>query len=74
MWVTEINLREGYDEPLSGRAQRIGEVIIDPTGEPTQAPFLSIHTPGILIDRDPDSEKIRLIPLHDDRACSPLVR
>ncbi len=74
MWITEINLQQGYDEPLTGKAQRIGEVIIDPTGEPTQAPFLSIHTPGILIDRDPDTEKIRLVPVQDDRPCSPLVR
>lgn len=74
MWITEINLQQGYDQPLTGHAKRIGEVIIDPTGEPTQAPFLSVHTPGILIDRDPDSRKIRLIPIHNDQACAPLVR
>jgi hypothetical protein len=74
MWITEINLLEGYAEPLTGGARRIGEVIIDPTGEPTQAPFLSIHTPGILVDRDPDSGKIRLIPLQNDATYSPLIR
>ena len=35
MRITEINLQEGSDNPQEGKAKRIGEVIIDPTGEPT---------------------------------------
>jgi len=74
MWITEINLQSGYGGSQEGRGTRIGEVLIDPTGEPTQAPFLSIHLPGILIDRDPTSGRIDVHPIPDDGPYSPLVR
>lgn len=74
MWVTEINLQEGYGSASSGAAMRVGEVIIDPTGEPTQAPFLTIHFPEMLVDRNPNTREITLVPIIGDKPYSPLAR
>ena len=49
-------------------------MLIDPAGEPTQAPYLSIHLPRILIDRDPTTGRIDVRPVPDDARYSPLVR
>ena len=74
IWVTELNLRQGYETPFATKASRVGEIVLDPTTEPTQGPFLSIHIPDVFIDRDPNSEEIRIMPLFNDAAYAPLLR
>ena len=74
VWVTEINLREGYEQAFPAKATRVGEVLIDPTTDPTQGAFLSIHIPDVLIDRDPNSEEIRIMPVINDVVYTPLLR
>lgn len=54
IWLTEVSIPELF----SHARLRLGEIIMDPT-EPIAipAPFLSIHTPGRFIIKDPDSEQ-----------------
>ncbi len=74
VWITEINLLEKYDQAGSKQAKRIGEIVIDPTGDPLQGPFLSMHLPGILIDRNPDTDDIKIFPVKNDTPYQPLFR
>jgi hypothetical protein len=54
IWLTEVSIPELF----SHSRLRLGEIIIDPTETVAiPAPFLSIHTPGRFIIRDPDSEQ-----------------
>jgi len=71
IWVTEINKFDGYGERIT---TRVGEVLIDPTGEPTEMPFLSAHIPGVLFDRDQDSGDIKFYDLPDDAGYNRLDR
>lgn len=74
LWVTEVNLQDAYEQSDAGKGQRVGEVLVDPTGDPAQAPFLSIHLPDVLINRDPNTGKIEATRVADDKPYSPLVR
>jgi len=60
--------------------------LVDPTGDPNDGPFLSIHLNmnafyvddfmerGILVDRDPNTGDIELRGLSSDVPYSPLTR
>ena len=83
VWITEISLFLNYGEADIGKAQRIGEILVDPTGDPNDGHFLSIHlnmTPfsvddfmgrGILVDRDPNTGDIEFRGLVVGRAVWP---
>lgn len=85
IWITEINLLSQYNGTCNGSLSRVGEIIIDPTGEPNDAPFLSIHlniscimglpsAQGVIFDRAADSKDIRAIPISGDTLYSALCR
>jgi hypothetical protein len=84
IWVTEICLLETYSESDKNKSNRIGEVILDPTGEPNDTPFLSAHInvsallgkagPGILLDRSADGLEIGVLRVDDDQLYSALCR
>lgn len=85
IWVTEINLISQFNGASKGGLSRVGELIIDPTGEPNDAPFLSIHLnisaivesandQGVVFDRDANSQTIRAIPVQGDTSYSALCR
>jgi len=75
VWVTEINLLDSYNNANKGAGKRVGEIVLDVTGDPNDAPFLSIHlnmpelgvgTVGVVIDRDPiEGNKIKINPVPD---------
>jgi len=71
VWVTEINKFDGYGGNV---ATRVGEVLIDPTGEPTEMPFLSAHIPSVLFDRDQDTEEIKFYDINHDNGYDRLDR
>ncbi len=71
IWVTEINKFEGYGK---GEAIRVGEVLVDPTGEPTESPFLSAHIPGKLLDKNQDTGGIMQYDVIDDAGYNHLNR
>lgn len=84
IWITEVCLLDTYAESDKNNAIRIGEVILDPTGEPNDNPFLSAHLnisalvgeagPGILLDRSSDGSQIEVLRIDDDMVYSPLCR
>ncbi|MES1980967.1 MAG: hypothetical protein V4443_00695 [Pseudomonadota bacterium] len=43
IWISEISLLSEYNRANAGSLSRVGEFIIDPTGDFNDAPFLSIH-------------------------------
>lgn len=84
VWVTELNLIDRYGECPEGRAVRVGEVLLDPSSEPEDGHFLTIHLDsillgkegaafGVIIDRDAFDEAIKAFPVAGT-AYSPLVR
>jgi len=75
IWVTEINELDDYgNKAITKSTKRVGEIIIDPTGEPDQTPFLSAHIKGFILDKNHRSKQIEAIPIKGDRAYSPLFR
>lgn len=59
----------------------MGEIIVDPTGEPNDGPFLSVHLDlsmilgladghGILIDRNASTQEIQVTRLSSDTKYS----
>ena len=74
VWVTEINQLDGYESSAESKSQRIGEIVIDPTTEPTQAPFLSIHYPDVIIDRHETTGIMSIIFVANDTPYTQLVR
>jgi len=85
IWVTELNLMDGYGaNPGSGQL-RIGEILLDPAAEPEEGAFLSIRLAGclipdnqtgitgIVIDRDAISGNIEIMPVSGD-SSTPLIR
>lgn len=85
IWVTEISLLDRYNGVNRGSLARVGEVLIDPTGEPNDGPFLSIHlnisaitsyggNQGVIIDRSADGAEITYLPIDADTCYSPLCR
>lgn len=75
VWVTELNIIDDYATANKGGGKRVGEIILDATGDPNDAPFLSFHlnlsifgfgTNGVVIDRDPvNKNKIEILPFSD---------
>lgn len=88
IWVTEVCLLKEHNNTRNGSLSRVGEILIDPTGEPNDAPFLSIHlnisaiapiasgvgVSGVIIDREADGQLIKYIPLQTDTCYSSLSR
>jgi hypothetical protein len=85
IWVTEINLLDQFNKILNGESSRVGEILIDPTGDPNDAPFLSVHlnisaivnnsnNMGIIVDRLADTKEINIIPIPRDAIYSTLSR
>lgn len=84
IWITEICLLDGYCDSHNSQSIRVGEVILDPTGEPDDIPFLSAHInlsaikgvsgAGICIDRSGDGTQIEAIPIEHDNTYSALCR
>ena len=84
IWVTEINLLDGYSESPEGEAYRVGEILLDPASEPEDGHFLSIHlgsdllphakaATGVIIDRNAFDGEIRAFAVGGSR-YAPLVR
>lgn len=74
VWVTEICLLEAYNQEHSHNDIRVGEIILDPTGDPSDSPFLAVHlntqvifgtTCGVIWDRSQDGE-MKIIAVADD--------
>ena len=77
VWVMEVNAREGYGQTPSGNTERLGEILLDPTVEPSEGHFLAVHlTPalleaalgrkqdtGVIIDRDAFTGEIESTPV-----------
>lgn len=84
IWITEICLFEGYCDSHNSKSIRVGEVILDPTGEPDDIPFLSAHInlaaiqgevgAGICFDRSSDGKKIEAMPIENDATYPALCR
>jgi hypothetical protein len=84
IWIMEINALDGYEvSPDEGRV-RLGEIVLDPTAEPEDGAFLTVHLgaellpapsagDGVVIDRDGQTGKIDAFRLPSLR-YSPLVR
>lgn len=84
VWVTELNMLENYGDCPEGKAIRLGEILLDPSSEPEDGHFLTIHIEGVLlskeeqgkgviIDRDAFDETISASPVTGNK-YSPLVR
>jgi hypothetical protein len=79
-------LLKHFNGTCDGSLSRVGEILIDPTGEPNDAPFLSIHlnisaivsapgnNSGVILDRAADAKQIKIIPIPQDTVYSPLCR
>lgn len=74
LWLVEISYADNYGDDAASRRQ-IAEVLIDPTGDPTEAPFLAIHLNcrelgqsgnGVVVDRDPDTRAMQVLPIPGD--------
>lgn len=76
VWVAELTLCELYHGADDHREMRVGEVIIDSTGDPAESPFIAVHINtrllfqtkySLLIDKDREG-RIEIIPIEEDRA------
>lgn len=84
VWITEVCLFDSYADSDKNKSNRIGEVILDPTGEPNDTPFLSAHInvsallgksgPGILLDRSSSGQDIEVLRIDEDKVYSALCR
>lgn len=84
VWITELSIADAYQDAMDAPPIRIGEIILDPTDDPKDAPFLSIHInlpalgvdlPGLLLDRDPNPDgKIDIKNLTDEVVYACYVR
>jgi hypothetical protein len=81
LWVFEVNLLSGYHLGDSGPTQRLGELLIDPTGDPHDLPVLSMHlnlssvvneAVGVLMNVEFQPLKIDLIYLDETVKDYPL--
>jgi len=84
IWITEINLYNEYEKSPEGRSIRLGEIILDPSSEPEDGCFLTVHLgndllpqaqggKGVIIDRDAFEGDIEAFQVTGNR-YSPLVR
>lgn len=84
VWITEINRCDDYGNLATKKDCRLGEIVLDPTGDAREGPFLAIHLnaswtllakkSGVLIDRDVDSGEITIQAIPNDFAYAALVR
>ena len=84
VWVTGINLSDEYEKSPDKNSVRIGEILLDPSSEPEDGCFLSIHLGedllpqeddgiGVVIDRDAFNGEIEAFQVTGNR-YAPLVR
>lgn len=84
VWITELNLFDQYEHSPESRPLRVGEIILDPSSEPEDACFLTIHLGpdllpqstsglGVIIDRDAFNGDIKAFNVNGNR-YAPLVR
>ncbi len=84
VWITEVNVFDGYNQAPSGEACRVAEILVDPASEPEDGAFLSMHLcsvllpkiyqgQGVIIDRDAFNGDLKALPV-SDKQYSPLVR
>lgn len=76
LWVFELNLKAGYHAAgvKKSPTQRIGEVVLDPTGDAHDYPLLALHLNfgclngkpnGVLIDVEREVKKVSIVYLED---------
>ncbi len=84
VWIVELNLYEQYEHSPESAPLRVGEIVLDPSSEPEDGCFLTIHLGpdllpqsttglGVIIDRDAFDGKIKAFSVNGNR-YSPLVR
>lgn len=84
VWITELNLYDQYNHSPESRPLRVGEIILDPSSEPEDGCFLTIHLGpdllpqstsglGVIIDRDAFNGDIKAFIVNGNR-YTPLVR
>jgi hypothetical protein len=84
IWIFEINSFENYMNANEGKSSRLGEILLDPTSEPSDAHFLTIHLQntlfgdqlsngGVIIDRDAFNGSITGFPVKENK-YEPLLR
>ncbi len=79
LWVLEVHSQDAYRDALSKQLEplRLGEMLIDATGDPLAAPIVSVHLnnsairqhasrAGVLLDFTTDENKVVLVYLQDD--------
>jgi hypothetical protein len=70
VWIVEITNAERISKDKDEDRTIIGEVVLDATANKHGPSFLAIHLPGILLLRDVNTEKLRLIHIPEDKAYS----
>ena len=79
LWVLELHAQDAYRDALSKQLEplRLGEMLIDATGDPLASPIVSVHLnnsairrhasrAGVLLDYTTDENKVVLVYLQDD--------
>lgn len=83
LWIIELSLMAGYEGAPNETAERVAEVLLDPTSEPEDGSFLSIHVSprllgdnsnvqGVMVDRNALSGEIKAFPVRWN-PCSPTL-
>ena len=76
VWLTELTLSKLYHGADDHAEMRVGEIVIDSTGDPAESPFITVHLNSnllfgtdysLLIDKDREG-RIEIIPLEEDAA------
>jgi hypothetical protein len=78
VWITEWTTLELWNRPTAEK-RILGEVLVDPTSNPYNLDFLSLHTPNMLFFMNPDEREAssalrRPLEIPNDRQYTPLVR
>ena len=73
IWVVEMSKGSEFDTKVPANREVIGEVIIDSTANRYAPSHLCVHFPGLVIRRDPDTEKSAPIPIEDDKPYASLI-
>ncbi len=84
IWIMEINTKDSYKDTCDGNGVRMGEIILDPSSEPTEAHFHTIHlknslfmdgqpNDGIILDRSAIDGNIEAFPVNEED-YQPLIR
>lgn len=86
LWVVELSLFEHYGENHGHNGMRLGEIVIDATGDRHELPFLFAHfnlclagnpKKGILFSREVDphdgTETLKIDPITDEAQYAPMA-